>query len=170
MRPTNRPRDGAPLGGGPFSSVRAVRDRNPFHDDCAKVKIGSTLIVREVDMDFCWVTINVKDMSKSLKFYQEIIGLKVERKMKPNPEFEIVFLGSGKTEIELIYNSKNTESGYGKDISLGFIVDSVDHEMEKLKRNKITIQSGPFQPNPHIKFFYILDPNGVTIQLVENIK
>lgn len=121
-------------------------------------------------MDFCWVTINVKDLSESLKFYQEIIGLKINRQMNPNPELQIVFLGSGKTEIELIYNAKQAELKYGEDISLGFTIDSVDREIEKLKRVNIAIQSGPFQPNPHIRFFYISDPNGIKIQLVENIK
>lgn len=121
-------------------------------------------------MDFCWVTIHVKELSTSLKFYQEIIGLKINRKMNPNPEMQIVFLRSGKTEIELIYDAKHTELSYGKDISLGFTVNSVDYEIERLKRNKISIQSGPVQPNPHIKFFYILDPNGIKIQFVENIK
>ena len=119
-------------------------------------------------MDFCWVTIQVRDMSESLKFYQDIVGLKVHRKMNPNPEMEIVFLGSGKTEIELIHQEKNTELSYGKDISLGFVVESVDREMERLKDKKIAVHSGPFQPNPHIRFFYILDPNGIRIQLVEN--
>ncbi len=90
--------------------------------------------------------------------------------MNPNPELQIVFLGSGKTEIELVYYTNHKELNYGKDISLGFTVDSVDHEIKRLKRNKIAIQSGPFQPNPNIKFFYILDPNGIRIQFVENIK
>lgn len=121
-------------------------------------------------MDFCWVTINVKDMPKSLQFYQDIIGLKINRRMNPNPGMEIVFLGSGKTEIELIYNSKNIDLTFGKDISLGFVVDSVDQEIEILKKKNISISSGPFQPNPHIKFFYITDPNGIKIQFVENIQ
>ena len=120
-------------------------------------------------MNFCWVTIHVKDMSTSLKFYQEIIGLNINREMNPAPEMQIVFLGSGKTEIELIFNANHTDLSYGKDISLGFTVESVDREIEKLKQNKIEILSGPFQPNPHTKFFYILDPNGIKIQFVENI-
>jgi len=38
-----------------------------------------------------------------------------------------------------------------------------------LKEKGIDIHSGPFQPNPDIKFFYLLDPNGLKVQLVENI-
>ena len=41
-------------------------------------------------MDFCRVTTHGKDMSESFKFYQEIRGLKINRKMNPNPEMQIV--------------------------------------------------------------------------------
>ena len=34
-------------------------------------------------MKFCWVTINVRDLEKSLHFYQEIIGLNIHKRMKP---------------------------------------------------------------------------------------
>ena len=121
-------------------------------------------------MEFCWVTINVKDMEKSLDFYQEIIGLNVNRRMKPNPDMEIIFLGSGETQIELIYNKKVDDITIEKDICLGFVVDSIERMSEVLKKKNIPIHSGPFQPNPSIKFLYILDPNGVKIQFVENIK
>jgi len=121
-------------------------------------------------MKFCWVTINVKDMEKSLHFYQEIISLNISRRMKPSPDMEIIFLGSGETQIELIYNKKVDDITMGKDICLGFVVDSIEQMSEILKKNNIPIHSGPFQPNPSVKFLYILDPNGVKIQFVENIK
>lgn len=41
--------------------------------------------------------------------------------------------------------------------------------LDFLKDKGIEIQAGPFQPNPYIKFIYILDPNGLKIQFVENI-
>jgi len=109
-------------------------------------------------------------MEKSLHFYQEIIGLTINRRMKPNPDMEIVFLGSGETQIELICNSKADNITIGKDISLGFEVDSMEQISEKLKENNIPLHSGPFQPSPSIKFIYILDPNEVKIQFIENIK
>ena len=121
-------------------------------------------------MKFCWITINVKDLEKSLYFYQEIIGLNIHRRMKPNSDMEIIFLGSSETQIELIYNTKVDDIVMGKDISLGFEVDSIEQMSEILKKNNISIHSGPFQPNPSIRFIYILDPNGIKIQFIENIK
>lgn len=120
-------------------------------------------------MKFCWVTINVKNMEESLSFYQNIVGLEIQRRMKPMGGTEIVFVGSGDTEIELIRNEKNTACSYGNDISLGFKVESLDKTIEFLKGKKIPIHAGPFQPNPTIKFLYVLDPNGLRIQFVEDI-
>lgn len=121
-------------------------------------------------MNFCWVTLSVRDMEESLQFYQDIIGLTIDRRIKPNPDMEIIFLGSGETKVELIYNKNADNISFGKDISIGFVVDSVDKIIEILEHKNIPIHSGPFQPNPGIKFVYILDPNGVKIQLVENIE
>jgi lactoylglutathione lyase len=41
--------------------------------------------------------------------------------------------------------------------------------MKFIKEKSIEIESGPIQPNPNVKFFYVLDPNGVKIQFVENL-
>ena len=120
-------------------------------------------------MKFCWVTINVKDMEKSLYFYQEIIGLSIKRRFKPDMDREIIFLGNGETEVELIYNPEAEDIVIGSDISLGFEVKSLENINEVLKNNNIPLHSGPFQPNPSIKFIYVLDPNGVKIQFVENL-
>ena len=124
-----------------------------------------------VNMKFCWVTINVKDMEESLKFYQEIVGLKINRRIKPIPNTEITFLGSEKTstEVELIRNNKNINPQYGKDVSIGFIVESIERFIEKLHEKGISSIEGPFQPNPKTKFIYINDPNGVKVQFVENM-
>lgn len=93
-------------------------------------------------------------MEKSLHFYQEIIGLNINRRIKPNTDKEIIFLGSSETQIELIYNTKVDNIAVGKDISLGFVVDSIEQIIEILKKKNIPIHSGPFQPNPSIKFIY----------------
>ena len=121
-------------------------------------------------MKFCWTTVTVKNMEESVKFYTEVLGLKVDRRYKAGPDMELAFLGDGETKLELICNEKISEVTIGKDISVGFEVESANDMMDYLKEKGINIIAGPFQPNPHIKFFYILDPNGLKVQLVENIK
>jgi len=120
-------------------------------------------------MKFCWSTLMVKNLDESLKFYQEIVGLTLKRRLFAGPEREIAFLGDGETKIELICSAANTEINVGPDISWGFEVDSIDEFMTFLKEKGIPIHSGPFQPNPHTKFFYATDPNGLKIQFVEHM-
>lgn len=121
-------------------------------------------------MNFCWSTLTVINMERSLNFYEEIVGLTLDKRYKAGPGMEIAFLGDGETKVELISNESVKEVNMGKDISLGFETDSVDKLMEFLKEKGIAVESGPFQPNPFIKFFFIKDPNGLKIQFVENIK
>ncbi|MEG2289320.1 MAG: VOC family protein [Clostridium sp.] len=121
-------------------------------------------------MSFCWSTLTVKDMELSLNFYQEVVGLTLDKRYNAGPGVEIAFLGDSDTKIELISNEAIKEINVGTDISWGFQVDSVEEKMKFLKEKGIDILSGPFKPNPHISFFFILDPNGLKIQFVENIK
>ena len=122
-------------------------------------------------MRFGWVTINVRDMKSSLSFYENIAGLKLKRKMNPIPGTEIAFLGFGEveTEVELIRNEKNNAPVYGKDLCIGFEVESLEQHIEVLRAKGIEIQ-GPFQPSPVIKFVYVNDPNGVKVQFFENVR
>jgi lactoylglutathione lyase len=120
-------------------------------------------------MKFCWSTLHIRDMEESLKFYTEIVGLSVERRFKAGPAMEIVFLGNGETKVELVADKQHKNISIGQDISLGFTVDSVDEKILSLQQKGISLHSGPFQPNPHIRFFYLLDPNGLKIQFVEQL-
>lgn len=120
-------------------------------------------------MRFCWTTLTVNDMEASLKFYQEIVGLPLNRRFIGGPGVELAFLGEGETEIELICDSNQLAPREFKGISLGFVVKSVEEMMTFVESKNIMIESGPFQPNPHIKFFYVKDPDGLRIQFVENM-
>ena len=120
-------------------------------------------------MKFCWCTITVDDMDDSLKFYQEIVGLTISRRFTAGPGMEISFLGEGETKIELVCNPNHKAMGNSEGISLGFEVKSVDEMIKVIKEKGLEVDSGPFQPNPHIKFFHVKDPNGVSIQFVENM-
>lgn len=121
-------------------------------------------------MKFCWTTLYVKDMEESLRFYEEIVGLKIHQRFNAGPEMEIVFLGEGETKLELIHDKSKEDIHIGLDISIGFEVESVDKMISFLEEKKIPVYSGPIQPNPNTKFFHILDPNGLRVQFIENIK
>ena len=104
-----------------------------------------------------------------MKFYQDIVGLPVNRRFSAGPTCEIAFLGDGETKVELICNTGSAIPNIGQDISLGFEADSLEDKLKSARDNGVEIESGPVQPNPHVKFFFVKDPNGVRIQFVQNI-
>ncbi|ABX42482.1 VOC family protein [Lachnoclostridium phytofermentans] len=118
-------------------------------------------------MEFCWITINVRNMEESLHFYHEIIGLKIAERFKIGDETEIAMLGEvGGTKVELICNKDHIVQSTG--LSIGFEVDSLEKAMELMRENNISIQRGPISPNPSVSFFFINDPNGLEVQIVQH--
>jgi lactoylglutathione lyase len=107
-------------------------------------------------------------MEASLAFYQDLVGLKLMRRFSPQEGVEIAFLGEGETKVELICNGSGEKSEVGSDISWGFETEDLDALTAILEEKGIAIQSGPFSPNPYMRFFYVLDPNGFKIQFVED--
>ncbi|UYP44207.1 hypothetical protein NEF87_000492 [Candidatus Lokiarchaeum ossiferum] len=118
-------------------------------------------------MKFCWCTLHVKDLERSLKFYQEIVGLTINRRFEARPGINICFLGEGETQVELIEDKHIIIPKNQDHFSLGFEVDCLDRMLEFVQKQGINIESGPFQPNPNTKFFYVLDPDNYKIQFVE---
>ncbi len=49
-----------------------------------------------------------------------------------------------------------------------FEVASLDEQIKLLEKKGLELK-GPIQPNPNVRFIYVKDPNGVSIQFVENI-
>lgn len=120
-------------------------------------------------MKFCWSTLNVKDLEESIRFYTDVIGLEVVSKFNIGTGMEIAFLGKGETKIELIRGGEIRDTVVGNDISWGFEVESVDKALALVNEKGINVDSGPTQPTPNVRYFFIKDPNGMRIQLVENI-
>lgn len=117
-------------------------------------------------MNYLWTTIHVIDMDESVKFYEEVIGLSVNRRFFAGPDMEITFMGNGETQIELIYGSNMKVEVKERGISLGFQVESLEN-IKKIIEEKNIFSTQVYQPNPKTKYFFIDDPNGVSIQFVE---
>jgi len=118
-------------------------------------------------MKYCWSTLRVNNFEESLKFYSEIIGLKIQNKIGQRGDVEICFLGEGDTKIELIYDNEYNSDCTCEGISIGFEVESLDEFIEFLEEKRIKVHSGPFSPNPRFRFLFITDPSGYKIQIVE---
>lgn len=121
-------------------------------------------------MRFCWTTIKVSDLEHSIRFYQDVVGLQLQRKYEAGPGKEIAFLAAeaGQTEVELIADENQKKVEIGNDISLGFTVASIQDKLKFVQNEGIKVLAGPISPNPEIEFFYVSDPDGVKIQFVEN--
>ena len=114
-----------------------------------------------------WTSIHVKNMEESLAFYTTALKMTISSRISPMEGMEIVFLGDGETKLELMYNTHIKDISYGNHVSTGFLIDSVDDYMTYLKEQNIEVVDGPYAPGPHVKFFFVEDPNGYRIQLVE---
>lgn len=118
-------------------------------------------------MKFLWTTIHVKNMEESLKFYQEVVGLKLVNRFNAGPGMEISFLGEGDTKLEIICSEKFQSFNPGNGVSMGFKVESLEDALKMVNDKKYKVITGPCQPNPNIKYFIFLDPNGYKIQFAE---
>ncbi|MDR2517265.1 MAG: VOC family protein [Spirochaetaceae bacterium] len=114
-------------------------------------------------MQYAHITLRVRDLEKSLAFYQGVLGLPVVRRLGgPNGP---VFLGetAGPT-IELIGGAEDPRfAGF----SIGFTVDSLAEAEKRLEEAGFSRIRGPLSPNPSVVFSFFGDPDGVEIQLVE---
>jgi lactoylglutathione lyase len=115
-------------------------------------------------MQFIHVTLFVKDLEKSLEFYQGLLGLTVQRRVPG--EHGPVFLGEeGKPAVELIGGRKDPEF---KGFAIGFEVDSLDEATKKMEDAGYKRLRGPISPNPSLRHSFFPDPDGVEIQLAEH--
>lgn len=124
-----------------------------------------------IKMFYDFVTIKVKNMEESIKFYTEFLGLTVAASFPAGPGVNITFLKDDKgNKVELIHNAQDKleETKRISLVSLGFPVDRVDNMLKLVKERGLKVLNGPVQTPNGVKFFYIEDPNGVEIEFIEN--
>ncbi|MEI2281032.1 MULTISPECIES: VOC family protein [Paenibacillus] len=118
-----------------------------------------------------WITLRVRNLEASIHFYHNLLGLIVQRRFESRGR-QIAMLGLGKTSetsLELIEGSEQVlkpDAG----ISIGYEVTSLDETMKHLENMQIPILRGPVEPNPRLRFIYIVDPDGFEVQLAEHLK
>jgi len=127
----------------------------------------------------CQVMLRVGDLDRSIKFYEQALGMRVVKKVdKPEYKYTLAMLGYAEehetTVLELTYNYGLTEYTKGNayaQIAIGTddvyksaeVVNLVTQELG----GKITRQPGPI-PGLNTKITSFLDPDGWKTVLVDN--
>lgn len=119
-------------------------------------------------MKFCWSTLSVKNLDESIAFYRDVVGLPLVRRFKAGPAMEIAFLGDAGTQIELTCSPAKQDIHVGQDISWGFETPSLEEKFAEVKAKGYTVLGEPMEPIPGVRFFFMLDPNGMKIQFAQS--
>lgn len=118
--------------------------------------------------------IRVGDLDRSIKFYTEVLGMKLlRRKDYPGGKFTLAFVGYGDesehTVLELTYNwgvaSYVLGTGFGH---LAVEVDDAYQACEAVKKlgGKVTREAGPMQHGTTVIAF-VADPDGYQIEFIQ---
>ncbi|MDF2952021.1 MAG: hypothetical protein K0S18_1604 [Anaerocolumna sp.] len=121
-------------------------------------------------MNFKFVhnNINVLNLEKSLKFYEDALGLKEVRRVTPvDGSFILVYLGDGETghQLELTW-LRDWDHPYNlgdNEFHLAFVVDDYDAALKKHKEmNCVCFE------NTAMGIYFINDPDGYWLEVIPN--
>lgn len=131
----------------------------------------------------------VSDMERSLRFYRDLLGLKVARAMDESGEFIDNVLGLGNVQVTTVKLSGDDgptlvellefKSHQDKDpvrrtlYSIGpthaaFTVDNLDEVYRRLSQAGVRFNAPPqLSPDGYAKVTFCYDPDGTPVELVE---
>ncbi|HML38863.1 MAG TPA: VOC family protein [Bacillota bacterium] len=110
--------------------------------------------------------INVLDLEKSLKFYEEALGLKeIRRKAAADGSFIIAFIGNDQSmhQIELTWlrDKKEPYDLGDNEFHIGFTVD--DYEAAHARHKEMGCIC---YENPSMGIYFISDPDGYWLEII----
>lgn len=116
--------------------------------------------------EFAHYNYNVLDLEKSMKFYEEALGLKEVRRIEPESgAFTIVYLGDGVSDflLELTYLTDRKEAyNLGEnEVHLAFKVEDFDGAYGKHKEMGCICYE-----NKEMGIYFISDPDGYWLEVV----
>lgn len=110
---------------------------------------------------------NVMDLEKSLKFYEEALGLKeMRRKEASDGSFILVYLGDGETrhQLELTWLNNWEKDSYNlgdNEFHLAFSTDDMEASLKKHKDMNCVCYE-----NTSMGIYFISDPDGYWLEIV----
>ncbi|MDR0935565.1 MAG: VOC family protein [Oscillospiraceae bacterium] len=115
---------------------------------------------------FAHTSIHVRDLDKSIAFYQDALGLTKQMEM-PMPGAKLVFMGSaeGGAQVELTWLEEQGDKPYdiGEEevIHLGFTVSDFENVKAKHKEADIIVFDPDYMPP-----YFIADPDGYWVEII----
>ena len=125
-------------------------------------------------MKFLHSMIRVKDVEESLKFYTQVLDMKLNEKRRID-DCWLYFLSDkdNTCQIELTYNDDTPEGGYTIGNAFGhfaFEVESMEEFSEKLNKLGYEYLYEPFDLTGKGSLIaFIKDPDGYEIELIEKV-
>lgn len=119
-------------------------------------------------MKLNWVTLRVSNLEQSVAFYTEALGMEVAARLGGGGH-QIAMLGKAdEAKVELICETGSKIESPGNGVSIGLESEDLDALVNSLKAKSYPV-TGPVSPNPHVRFFFVKDPDGYAIQLVGRV-
>jgi len=118
-------------------------------------------------MKFHHLSLRVRDFEKSMYFYRTLTGLSVAKEFATEDGGHVAYLHNavGETELELIALPTG-QKFEGTGLFLCFATDDLDSAHDVAVREGMN-PSDIRQPEPTARYFYVYDPDGVSVQLRE---
>jgi len=121
-------------------------------------------------MKLLHTSINVRDMDRSIKFYEMNFGMKLSsrREIQEN-NAEIAFLRGEGTEHSLELTWWKSKSDYieGDQLDhIAFGTTDIMGDMARMRARGVEIAREPFPMGDH-RIAFVKDPNGIWIELIE---
>lgn len=122
-------------------------------------------------MKFLHAMIRVKDVEKSLNFYQNLMNMSIVKKKRLD-DCELIYLEDEEhtAQIELTVNDEIPENGYENGNAFGhfaFSVNSMDEFTEKMKTLGYEYLYEPYVIFSGTKIAFVKDPDGNEVELIE---
>lgn len=118
------------------------------------------------------VSITVKDIHKSLAWYQNVVGFGVERSVERDGNPVFVALKAG--DVRLSLNQDDGAKGWDRIKGLGFSIniwttEDVDAIASRIKASGGTLDSEPVDAPWGARFFRLTDPDGFKLAILKSL-
>jgi predicted enzyme related to lactoylglutathione lyase len=116
-------------------------------------------------IDMCWIV--VKDLSKALKYYTEVVGLKL---MEHNEEYHWAELeghaGKG-TRLGIAQDSDMEDVKPGQNAVVTFTVKDIEKALDHMKKKGANLVGKLIEIPHHVKMQTVKDNDGNSFQMVQ---